>query len=272
MITSWLGSGRRCQPGEPELRRVLEDQPQLGLRDRQPLAGANEEGNARPAPVLDLEPQRRVRLGGRVRGDPVDAEVAVVLPAHVAGGIGLWDRAEHRDHRVLERLGVTAGGRLHRRRRDNLHEVVDHHVAQPADGIVEVPAILDAEVLRHRDLHALDVVAVPHRLQHPVGEPQEQDLLKPHLPQVMVDPEKLGLLHILVQLLGQLPGRGVIVAERLLHHDPRGVRQPGVGEALDDRREQKRRDLEIEHRSLRALDRLTHARVGRRVGEIPLHI
>ena len=150
--------------------------------------------------------------------------------------------------------------------------MVDHHVAQRADGIVEVPAILDAEVLRHRDLHALDVVAVPHRLQHPVGEPQKQDLLETHLPEVMIDPEELGLLHVLVQLLGQRPGRGVIVAERLLHHDPRGVRQPGLGKALDDRREQKRRDLEIEHRRRRALDRLTHARVGRRVGEIALHV
>ena len=88
----------------------------------------------------------------------------------------------------------------------------------------------------------------------------------------MVDPKELGLLHILVQLPGQLLGRGVIMAERLLHHDPRGVRQPGVGEAFDHRREQERRDLEIKHRSPRAVDRLTHAGVGRRVGEIPLHI
>ncbi len=169
LITSWLGSGRRVEPGEAELRRVLEDQAKLRLRDRQALARANEERNARPAPVVDLEPKRRVRLGGRVGSDTVDVAVAVVLAPHVVSRIGLRDRAEHGGHRVLDGLGVASGGRLHGSRRDNLHEVVDDDVAQRADWVVEVPAILDAEVLRQRDLDALDVVPVPHRLQHRVA-------------------------------------------------------------------------------------------------------
>ena len=41
-------------------------------------------------------------------------EVAVVLTAHVVRGIGRADRPEERDLRVLERLRVAAGRRLHR--------------------------------------------------------------------------------------------------------------------------------------------------------------
>ena len=98
-------------------------------------------------------------------------------------------------------------------------------------GIVEVAAVLDAEVLGHRDLHALDVVAVPDRLEHRVGEPQVEDLLQAHLPQVVVDPVQLGLVDVLVQLLGQGAGRLLVVPERLLHHHARpsrsGRRRPG---------------------------------------------
>ena len=62
------------------------------------------------------------------------------------------------------------------------------------------------------------------------------------------------------------------MAERLLDHDPRGSRQPGVRQPLDDRREQKRWDLQIEDRRSRALDRLTHTLVGGRVGKVALDI
>ena len=72
LITNWFGSGPRLERGEPEPRRVLEDEPDLRLRDRQPLSGADEERDSRPAPVVDLEPQRGVRLGRRVRRDAVD--------------------------------------------------------------------------------------------------------------------------------------------------------------------------------------------------------
>ena len=47
----------------------------------------------------------------------------------------------------------------------HLHQVVDDDVAQRADRVVEVAAVLDAEALGHRDLHRRDVVAVPDRLE-----------------------------------------------------------------------------------------------------------
>ncbi len=88
---------------------------------------------------------------------------------------------------------------------------------------------------------------VPDRLQHRVGEAQVEDLLEPHLPEVVVDPVDLGLVHVAVELLGESLGRVAIVAERLLHHEPRGARQPGLCQSPHDGREERWRGLEVEH-------------------------
>ena len=135
-----------------------------------------------------------------------------------------------------------------------------------------MPPVLDAEVLRHRDLHAFDVVAVPDRLEHRVGEPQVEDLLQAHLSQVVVDPVQLGLVDVLVQFLGQGAGGGSVISERLLHHDPPRRGQASLGQALDDRAEQEGWDLQVEHRTVGALDRLGDPLVGRRVAEVALHV
>ena len=141
--------------------------------------------------------------------DAVDVEVAVVLAADVVRRIGGGDRAVERDLGVLERLRVAACGGLHRGHPDDLHQVVDDDVAQRADRVVEVAAVLDAEVLGHRDLHGLDVVPVPDRLQHRVREAEVEDLLDPHLPEVVVDAQELRLVDVLVQLVGERTGRGL---------------------------------------------------------------
>ena len=247
--------------GEAELRRVLEHEPELGLRRRQLLAGADEERDAGPAPVLDVEPQRRVRLRGRAGRDAVDVEVAVVLAADVVARVGLGHRAEERDLRVLERPRVAARRRLHRARGDDLHQVVDDHVAQRADRVVEVAAILDAEALGHRDLDAREVVPAPERLEHRVREAQVEDLLEAHLPEVVVDPVELRLVEVLVQLGRERARRDEVVAERLLDDDARVRGQAGVVEALDHAAEEERRDLEVEDRLLRARDRVGDAPV-----------
>ena len=87
--------------------------------------------------------------------------------------------------------------RLHRDGGEHLHEVIDDDVAQRPDRIVEVAAVGDAEVLGHGDLHAVDVVAVPHGLEHRVREAQVEDLLEAHLAEVVVDPEDLRLVDVL---------------------------------------------------------------------------
>ena len=216
---------------EPQLRRSFEHEPDLGLGRRQVLSRADEERNARPAPVVDVEAQGGVGLGRRVRGDAVGVEVALVLPADVVGGVGGSDGAEDRELRVLERLGVTPGGGLHGRDGDDLHDVVDDDVTQRADGVVEVAPVLDPEALGHRDLDAGEVVPVPDRLQHRVREPEVEELLEAHLPEEVIDPVDLRLVQVLVELGGERAGGGLVVTERLLDHHPGPVGETGFGRA-----------------------------------------
>ena len=168
--------------------------------------------------------------------------------------------------------GSPPAGGLHGGGRDHLHEVVDHDVAQRADRVVEVAAVLDPEALRHRDLDALEAVPVPDRLEHRVGEAEVEELLEAHLPQEVVDPVDLRLVEVLVELGGERPGGRQVVAERLLDDDRAWLGETGVGQALDDRAEQERRDLEVEHRLLGALDRRAHPFVGGGVAEVALDV
>ena len=69
--------------------------------------------------------------------------------------------------------------------------MIDDHVTQRADRVVEMPAVLDAEALGHRDLDRRDVIAVPYGLEHRVREPQVEDLLQRHLAEEVVDPVEL---------------------------------------------------------------------------------
>ena len=176
---------------EAQTRRLAEHRAQLGLSGAELLARTDEPRYAGPAPVVDVQTHRRVGLGGRFRGDAIDLEVAVVLAAHVMLRVGFGHRAEQRELGVLQRFRIGARGRLHRSQRDYLHEMVDDDVAQRPDRIVKVSAVLHPEVLRHRDLHARDVVAVPDRLDHRVRKAQIQKLVGAHLPEEVVDPVQL---------------------------------------------------------------------------------
>ena len=146
--------------------------------------------------------------------------------------------------------------------------MVDDDVAQRADGVVEVAAAVDAEALGHRDLHGLDVVAAPQRLEDRVGEPQVQDLLQAHLPEVVVDAEQLRLVDVLVQLGGQRRGGLLVVPERLLDQDGGAGGQAGLVQPLDDPPEQEGRDLQVEHRPWAPGDGVADPLVGGGVVEV----
>ena len=99
------------------------------------------------------------------------------------------------------------------------------------------------------------MLARPDRLEPDVGEAQVEDLRHAHLPEEVVDPVQLGLVDVLVDLVGQRTRRLEVVAERLLDDDARPVGEAGVGEALDDVAEEEGRDLEVEDRRVRVVDR-----------------
>ena len=103
-------------PADPEPRRALEHDPDLGRLDRHRLAGADVERHPGPAPVVDLELQRDEGLGVGTELDPVDLLVAAVLAAEVAGRVGRGHRPEQVGAPVADRVGVggPGGRRLHR--------------------------------------------------------------------------------------------------------------------------------------------------------------
>ncbi len=53
--------------------------------------------------------------------------------------------------------------------------------------LVVAAALLDADRFRHRDLHVVDVAAVPDRLEDAVGEAEDQDVLDGLFAQVVID-------------------------------------------------------------------------------------
>ena len=94
--------------GERQVRRALEDHPHLGQAMAEPLAGAHEDRHARPAPVVDVDADRDVRLHlgmrvdtrfGAIGGDrfAVDRAGAVLAADDLRGGLFLVeddDRSE----------------------------------------------------------------------------------------------------------------------------------------------------------------------------------
>ena len=76
---------------------------------------------------------------------------------------------------------------------EDLERVVLHDVARDADLLVEVAAPLDADLLGHGDLHVVDVLARPERLEDGVAEAEHQEVLDRLFPEVVVDPVDLAL-------------------------------------------------------------------------------
>src|SRR5690242_15109494 len=247
-----LGSGRLGQEGQPG--GSGRGRPHLGDSVRQRLAGAQQDRDVRPAPVVDLQPQRDVGLGGRAAGHAGDIGVPLVLPAHVVLRVGRGHGAEYLRLLVLRITGAAAGGWVHGNQGQDLQQVVLDHVAQRADGIVEPAAALDAEVLGHRDLHGRDARALPQLGQRQVGEPQVFQLDDRLLAEEVIDAQDLALVQQPVQPGVQLVGRGQVVAERLLDRGPALAQQFRRAELLHDGAEQGRGHLQVVQRPFRAAD------------------
>ena len=120
-----------------------------------------------------------------------------------------------------------------------------HHVAIGAGLLVEAGALAEPQRLRHVDLHVIDEIAVPDRLEQAVGEAEREDVLRRLLAEEMVDAENLVLGEHLVQLGVQRLGALEIGAERLFHDDARALDQARLGEQPHRRQRRVRRHAEI---------------------------
>jgi hypothetical protein len=99
--------------------------------------------------------------------------------------------------------------------------------------------MLHAQGLGYRDLHVIDIAAVPYGLENTIGESKNEYILNCFFAEIMIDSVDL----VLAQDLEKLPVeilRGLqIVAKGLLDHDPPPLsrlltRETGAAEMVDD--------------------------------------
>ena len=69
------------------------------------------------------------------------------------------------------------------------------HVADDAGLVVVTGAAADVDFLGHGDLHVVDVVAIPNRLEDRVGKPQHEQILHRFFAEVVVDAIDLPLVE-----------------------------------------------------------------------------
>ena len=138
--------------------------------------------------------------------------------------------------------------------------------------VVEPAAVGDVERLGHRDLDALHVGPVEQRLDHRVGEPDEEHVLHRVEGQPVVDPEDRVFGEVLVHGVVELPRAGQVGTERLLHHDPGVLGPAGRGDSLRDPAEQRGRHLQVEQDLGAGADLVRHRLVGGVVVEVPVDV
>ncbi len=79
--------------------------------------------------------------------------------------------------------------------------MVLHHVAQRAGGVVVAGPGADAERFGDGDLDTLDALAVPRRLDQPVAEPEDEQVLNRFFPEIVIDAIDLELVKVLMHQL-----------------------------------------------------------------------
>src|ERR1700675_1567249 len=237
----------------------------MGMASGQPLAGAQIEGNSRPAPVVDEEPHGDESFGARVRRHALFGAVSrhalivhgsvSVLPAdgfaeHVLATEGLNGMQDF-GLLVADRVRLERNRRFHRGESDELHDVVGHHVAEGARSVVVAAAFLDAHGFGDRNLDVVDVAAIPDRLEDSVRETERQNILDRFFSQVVIDAVDLAFRSDFRKVLVQNLGGIEIVAKRFFdNHAPPVVvfflHQADLRNPLDDVAEEVGRGSEIE--------------------------
>src|SRR5262249_46158755 len=131
----------------------------------------------------------------------------------------------------------------------DLKQMVLNHVTDRASLVVERTSALHAEVLSHRDLHALDVVAVPNRFQERVREAKEHYVFYLSLPKVVIDPKDRALIKDAQQHFVQLLRRREVVAEGLFNNYSCALRAARLYQLFHYRGEQYRRNRQVMRRA-----------------------
>jgi hypothetical protein len=129
------------------------------------------------------------------------------------------------------------------------------NVADRAGLIVKAAATFDAEGLRHRDLHALDVLTVPDRFDKRIAEAEEQQVFDRGLSEVVFDPIDVVFVEYFVDRAVQRSSGSEAAAERLLDDQAAPARAGRSTELFDDDSERARRHSEVVGRPVAAAQR-----------------
>jgi hypothetical protein len=140
--------------------------------------------------------------------------VAAELPADQVPRFEWRDCLEHLYLFIADRLAVGSDRRLHGQIGQHLEQVILDHIANGSGLIVEGSAALDPERLRHRDLHALDVAAVPQRLKERINKAEKNHVVDRPLPEIVVDPKNRFLVEGPEQDPVELLCRGEVMTKR----------------------------------------------------------
>ncbi len=168
-----------------------------------------------------MQAQRGEGFDLRIRRHAGFIAVAAKLAAHDLLRIERPHGAEQAQLLGAHCIRIAADRRVHRQQRHHLQQMVLHDVADRADLLVKAAAALHAEILGHGDLHAVDEIAVPDRLEERVGKAEIKQVLHRLLAQIVVDAEHRGLGKHFVQRAVERLRRGKVAAEGLFDDDPR---------------------------------------------------
>src|ERR1700676_1237383 len=232
---------------------------------REALAGAEVEGNARPAPVVDQKFQGNEGLGVGLRIDVGFFAVArelfavhftrAVLAANRVGedffGAERLDGVKDFGLLVAAFIGVEGDGRLHGGHGEELEKMIWDHVAESAGGFVEAATMLDADGFGGGDLDVVDVVAIPKGFDDVVRKAKDHDVLNGFFAEVMVDAVDLLFSENFFEVVVELDSGLQIVVKGFFDDDagPLAVfffRHSCRAKLLDDGGEKARGDGEVE--------------------------
>src|SRR5262245_6081003 len=128
--------------------------------------------------------------------------------------------------------------------------MVLNHVADGTGLIIERPTALNPEILRHGDLYALDLIAVPERFEERVLEAEEHHVMHRSFSQIMIDAEDVLLVESAEQNLVERLRRGKVVTEGLFDDDASPVGTIRFGQLFHDKPKQCGRNGEVVRRPL----------------------
>ncbi len=274
------------------IRRWLEADGDFGITHAHPLAGTQVKWHPDPSPVVDHDFQRNIGFGLAMRANP--GLIAIprqflaplfacrVLPTHrIFQSHGHRPRPDSPDHLGLfaaHGIGAKRRWRLHGNHRQQLEQVIWHHVPQCPGVIVKPATAFHADGFGCGDLHMINVVIIPEGLEQAVGEAADKNVLHRLFAQVVVDAVDLLFAHHREQRRIQRLSAGQVGTERFFHHNPTKavgfVEQPCTAQLPGHLGEKTRRGSQIEDGIARAalVDPLCDGLIGGRGEEIASQI